>query len=70
MYSHYFVLKIIHIINSTKAVSNNKVASNFVFMYCTPENVAVQVCGMLLQTHTTVPVTMTWMWTATFCTRN
>jgi len=70
LYSHYYVLKIVPIINSTKAVSNNKVSSSFVFMYCTPENVAVQVCGMWLQTHTTVPITTTWMWTATFYTRN
>jgi len=70
LYSHYFLLKIIHIINGRKAVSNNKVVSNFVFMYSTLQNVAVQVCGMWLQTHTTVPNIMTWMWTGTFYTRN
>ena len=70
LYSDYFVPKIIHIINSTKVVGNKKVASNFDFMYCMPENVADQVCGMWLQTHTTVPITMTWMWNATFYNRN
>jgi len=33
-------------------------------MYRMLENVAVQVCGMWLQTHTIVPITTTWMWTS------
>ena len=61
------MLKIIHVIKNSHALSSNQVVSNLAFMYCTPENVTViQVCGMWLQTHSTVPVYMMWMWMATF----